>query len=327
MALRAAVIGLGIGKVHVDRLAKMAGVEVAAVADLNVEAAAKVAATCGARAYGGGAELLASEELDFVSICTNPATHLALTCQAAAGGVHVLCEKPMAPTLEDCDGMIRACADAGVRLMIAQKKRFEPAYRLIKEKSSAEFGPIRWVTAKYALGRVAKDWFWVESDGGGPLHENTIHVMDLLRFLVGEVERVYAEGGNLFNPAHRDQVDAAAVTLRFRNGAVAAIGAGQASEWGFATENLTFSHENAVVEVSGNFDSPFGLRYVLKGAPQNAVERSFEGFDAFEAELRHFVDCIRDGTDPLIPGEEGRASVALCMAVKRSVRTGQVVRL
>ncbi len=327
MGLKAAVVGLGIGKIHADRLAKMADVDVVAVADLNEETAASVAATCGARAYPDGAELLANERLDFVSICTNPATHLVLTEQAAAGGAHVLSEKPMAPTVQDCDGMIQACAQAGVKLMVAQKKRFEPAYRLIKEKSAGEFGPVRWASVKYALGRAAEDWFWAEDDGGGPLHENTIHVMDLLRFLVGEVERVYAEGGNLFNPAYPDQVDTAAVTLRFRNGAIAAVAAGQASEWGFATENLTFSHQNAVVDVCGGFDRPFDLRYVLKGDPQNVVERNFAGFDAFEAELRHFADCIRDDTDPLVPGEEGRASVGLCMAVKQSVRTGQVVKL
>lgn len=326
MALRAAVLGLGIGRTHAGRLAKMDGVELAAVADINGELARQVAADCGAKAYAGAGELLEEEEaLDFVSICTTPATHLEFTRLAAGRGLHVLCEKPMAPTLDACDGMIRACRDAGVKLMIAHKKRFEPAYRLIKEKTGGEFGPIRWATVKYALGRVPKPWFWQEEDGGGPLQENAVHMMDMMRFLIGEVEHVYAEGGNMFNPEHPDQLDVAAITLRFRSGAIAAIGAGQASEWGFATENVTLSHDNAVVEVGGRFDSPFHLRYVLKDDPQNVVEEDFEGFDPFRAELAHFADCIRSDTDPLIPGEEGRSSVALCLAVKRSARTGEVV--
>jgi len=327
MALKAAVIGLGIGRVHADRLARMEGVELVAVADVNEQLAGQVAAQWAVKAYGQGRDLLEKEQLDFVSVCTNPATHLDLTREAASRGVHVLCEKPMAPTLEACDAMVEACHDARVKLMIAHKKRFEPAYWLIKEKTGVEFGPVRWATVKYALGRVPKPWFWAEDDGGGPLHENAIHMMDMLRFLIGEVRHVYAEGGNLFSPDYPDQLDVAAVTLRFRSGAIAAIGAGQASEWGFATENVTLSHDNAVVEVSGKFDSPFHLRYVLKNDPGNVVERNSEGFDPFHAELKHFADCIREDTKPLVPGEEGRASVALCMAVKRSARTGKLVAL
>lgn len=327
MRLKAAVIGLGIGRAHADRLAKMDGVDVAAVADLNEERARQVAAKCDARPYADGSELIESEALDFVSVCTNPATHLDLTRRAAAKGVHVICEKPMAPSLEACDGMIQACADAGVKLMIAHKKRFESAYRFIKEQAAGEFGPIRWVTVKYALGRVAKPWFWREDDGGGPLRENTVHIMDMMRFLLGDVERVYAEGGNMFNPEWPEQIDVAAVTLRFRSGAIAALGVGQASEWGFATEFVSLSHENAVVELGGKFDSPFSLRYVLKSDPENIIEKSFEDFDPFHAELAHFADCVREDREPLIPGEEGRASVALCEAVKKSARTGEIVVL
>jgi predicted dehydrogenase len=327
MALRAAVIGLGIGRLHAESLAAMGGVDLVAVADLDAALAERVGAACGAAVHADGAELLSAEEVDLVSICTSPATHLAFTRQAAAAGVHVICEKPMAPTLEDCDGMIWACRDAGVKLMIAQKKRFEPAYRFIKEQAAGDFGPVRWASATYALGRASKPWFWAEEDGGGPLHENAVHMMDILRFLMGDVERVYAEGGNLFNPDYPAQVDAAAITLRFANGAVAAVGAGQASEWGFATEHVCFSHDNAVAEVGGPFDSPRHLRYVLKGGGQETVERTFADFDPFRAELEHFADCVRADGEPGVPGEEGRASVALCLAVKQSVRTGRLVAL
>lgn len=327
MPLKAAVIGLGIGKVHADRLAAMENIDLVALADTNEALARQVAAKYSAAPYASGPDMLAAERPDFVSICTTPATHLGLTREAARQGIHVLCEKPMAPTLKDCDGMIRACRKAGVKLMIAQKKRFEPAYRFVKEKIGAEFGPVRWATIKYALGRVPKPWFWAEDDGGGPLHENTVHMFDMFRFLMGEVDRVCAEGGNLFNPDYRDQVDAAAAVLRFRSGAVAAIGAGQASEWGFATETVSLSHDNAVVELNGPFDGALTLRYVLKSAPTAVVEKRFEGSDPFRAELQHFADCIRQGTEPQVPGEEGRASVALCMAVKESVRTGRAVSL
>lgn len=326
-SLRTGVIGLGIGKCHADVLSRMEGVELVAVADLKDDVVTQLGAKLGVRTYREGAELLKAEALDFVCICTPPSSHLALTQAAAGRGMHVFCEKPMAPTLEDCDGMIAACRNRNVKLMIGQKKRFHPSFRFVKEKLQGEFGPARWAVVRYALGRVGWAWFWDERDGGGPLLENSVHAMDILRFLLGEVERVYAEGGNLFNPQWAPQVDTAAVSLRFRSGAVAALGCGQASEWGFASEGTYLGADNAVVEITGSFDSPEDVRYILRSNPKNVVEVRHENVDLFTLELAHWADCIRQGTEPLVSGEVAKGSVAVCLAVKESVRTGRPVTL
>ena len=86
----------------------------------------------------------------------------------------------MAGSVGDCERMIAAADRAGITLMIAQKKRFHPFYAYLKAQTQGEWGPIKWAQVRFALGRVEKDWFWKEGDGGGPLVENAVHVFDLL---------------------------------------------------------------------------------------------------------------------------------------------------
>lgn len=323
--VRVGVIGLGIGKRHLQSYAGMDGVSITAIGDVDREAAERLALEYGAAAFTDPLALLASGSVDAVSLCTPPRFHRPLTEAAAAAGIHVLCEKPMAPSLADCDAMSAACRAAGVRLMVAQKKRFHPLIQRIKTLTEGELGPIRWAVGKYALGRVPKDWFWSEADGGGPLLENSIHTVDMCRFLLGEVRSVYAEGDNLFNPERRPQLDTAAVTLRFTSGAVAALGLGQAAEWGYANESFFFAGDGGEVRLSGRFDRPTEWWFARRADPTRPEVESTPEDDCFDREISHFLECARTGAEPLVTGEMGRGSVAVCLAIKESARTGQPV--
>jgi predicted dehydrogenase len=264
--------------------------------------------------------------VDAVSLCTPPGGHAGQVEELARAGVHILAEKPMATTLADCQRMIQAARGVGIRLMIGQKKRFYPLYAFLKEKFDGDFGQPRWVSVKYALGRVDKAWFWDEADGGGPIQENAIHQWDLLRFFLGEPERVHAEGGNLFRPDVA-QIDTAVVTIRFRGGAVASVACGYGSEWGFADERVSFATPTAVCEVNGPFDRPNSLRYIRRHDPRNVQELHFEKMDGFREEIAEFVAAIEEGRDPLVTGEDAMKSIALALAVKRSIREGRSIEM
>jgi glucose-fructose oxidoreductase len=231
----------------------------------------------------------------------------------------------MAPCVADCDAMVEACASAGVCLMIAQKKRFHPLVRRLKQLTEGDLGPIRWAVVKYALGRVPMPWFWDEADGGGPLQENSIHAVDLLRHLMGEVACVYASGGNLFNPQFAGQIDAAAVSLQFANGAVAALGLGQATEWNVADEHFFFACDGGEARFSGRFDVPVNWWIALRGS--DPVEESVPPDDCFDREIRHFLDCVRSGKEPHVTGQDARNSVAVTVAIKESIKSGNAVML
>jgi len=327
MAVRVGVVGLGIGRSHVEFFGQAPGAELVALCDTNETVLAETAAKCGAKTYTDLEAMLDAEELDAVSLCTPPSLHAPMTEQAAARGLHVLCEKPMAASVSDCQRMIDACQAAGVTLMIALKKRFAPQYCFIKEMCDSEVGQPLWACARFALGRVEKDWFWQEGDGGGPLLENSVHMVDILRHLMGDVVRVNAEGGTLFMPHRTPVADAAAVTLRFASGGVAALGLGYGCEWPMAKEEVLLATPKVVFELQGGFDRADQLRYTYRDNPGDVrtreVEQPYRG--GFPEEIAHFVDCAATGGTPVADGPAGRESVRVCLAIKESIRSGAPV--
>ena len=327
MKLKVAVVGLGIGRVHLKYYLENPEVEVVGAVDSHPDACRQVASEFKVKTFLSAEELMKETRPDGVSLCTPPASHLALTRIFAGAGVHILCEKPMAPTVSDCEQMMETCEKNRVWLMLGFKKRFSPAYQFLKENFTGQFGLPRWVLARFALGRVEKKWFWDEQDGGGPIVENTVHMIDLLHFFLGEVVSVYAEGGNFFMPEFSPQIDSAIFTLRFKNGAIAGVGAGYASEWGFAREELSFASEKVAGEVTGLFDRPEKLRYVYRKKPAQVQEKNFSNADGFPGEISHFLNCLKTGTEPAVTGKEGLAALKVCQAVKTSVRTGKPVFL
>jgi len=320
MAMRIGVIGLaGVGGKHVSVLKEMG--MLACVCDINRAVADEKAGEHGVKAYYDAAEMFESERLDAVSLCTPPKSHAPLTELAATRGTPVIAEKPMANSVENCLRMIEACRENKVTLMVAHKKRFLPALRRLKDLLGGTLGEPKFLLHRYPHPAMSnKDWFWAEDDGGGPILENAVHAADAIRFLLGDVERVYAEGSTAFAEERAPVINCAVYTARFKSGAVASVGAGMVSCPAFNFEDFYVAAEKGVAEVSGRFDSSDTLRYALREKPRDVVEEKFGEADAFRLELEHFVECIRSGAEPLTSGREGMKAVELCLAVKRSAR-------
>ena len=322
--VRVGVIGLGIGERHVQEYLKLEGVQVAAVADIARERAEQVARRYGiARAYASGPEMLEGERLEAVSICTTPRSHRELVLAAAERGLHILCEKPMAPALADCDDMIAACERVGVTLLLGFKKRSSLPFRFLKSQEG-EWGCPRTAQVRYQLGPVQKDWFWDEVDGGGPLVENTAHAFDMLRFLLGEAERVYAEGSNHFAPG-RDVPSEAVCTLRFASGSLVSLIAGAGGIWAYdASEHWVLNYDRLNAELHGPFDSPRRLRLMQRDG-QTIEERWWQEATGWPEQMRHFLDCVRGQAEPRATGEDGKRALQLSLAVRESIRRGAPV--
>ena len=325
--MRIAVIGLaGVGRVHVTEVGEMEGAELACVCDIMPGIAQQVGEESKVKGYASAEEMFGKEELDGVILATPPKSHYPLTQMAAGRGVHVLAEKPMASSVEDCQRMIDVCKDKGVTLMIGHKKRFVPALVRLKELTEGELGPARYMLHRYPHPWMSnKGWFWQEDDGGGPILENAVHAADVLGFLMGDVEVVYAEGGTFFAPARKPQIDCAVYTLRFKSGAIAAVGAGMVSMPAFDFEDYYIANENGVAEVSGRFDSAETIRYALRSDPENVHEENYPGAGAFRAEIEHFIECSKTGAEPIANGGAGKKAIAICRAVKRSAEIGEPV--
>lgn len=329
MAVRIAVIGLGIGKVHLQHLHALDGVELVAVADPVAEAREWAERRYGVRGYADGGELLEREALDAVTIATPPAVHREQVELAAARGAHVFLEKPIARTLEDADALIAACERAGVTLQLGFKKRFAPAFVWVKAQEE-RLGQPRVVTYKFQqVGRVNKDWFWDEGDGGGPLVEHACHALDLLAWFLGEPTRVYAETDNYFHPERAPVEEQAAATFRFASGAIATLAVGLTGAtggWYDSGERVSFLSDGGVAEVQGWRDTPYLARTQLYRDGE-VTERRFDDGSGFAEEFADFVRCVREGAAPRVGGRDGRRALALSLALKESGRTHQPVVL
>ena len=205
--MKGALIGAGFfAQFQAEAWKRMSGVDLVAVADLAPGKAAEFAARFGfARAYESVEAMLEAEKPDFVDIATRPDTHLPLTRLAAGRGIHVICQKPMAPTMAECVAMCEACEAAGVRLLIHENWRWQPWYREAKRLLDAgELGA--WLHLSFD---------WRTGDGNGPepytaqpyfrqmprllIYESLIHILDTIRFLAGEL-RVTACETRRVNP-------------------------------------------------------------------------------------------------------------------------------
>jgi predicted dehydrogenase len=327
--VRIGIVGLGIGRVHLQYLSALDDVQLVAVAEPVAELRDWAERHYRVRSYPDLPELLAEEQIDAITIATPPRLHRSQVEQAAARGIHVFLEKPISRTLDDADAIIASSRQAGIVLQLGFKKRFAPAFVWLRDQE-AQLGRPRVVTYKFQqVGRIGKDWFWDEADGGGPLVEHACHALDVLAWFLGEPVRVYAETDNVYHPERAPVEEQAAATFRFADGAIATLTVGLtgATAGSYdAGERVSFLCERSVAEVQGWRDTPYLARFQVFGA-EEIVERRFEGGHGFPEELAHFVDCVQTGQAPRVGGVDGRRALAMSLALKESGRSHQPVVL
>lgn len=207
---------------------RIPGAELAAVVDSQPAKAAAFAARTGIpRFYESMEEAIQKERPALVDIATRPESHLELVRKAAEAGLHIICQKPMAPSMGECLAMVDAANRAGVRLLIHENWRWQPWFREIKR-----------VLESGDLGRIFQiSFFWRTGDGRGPkpyshqpyfsqmprllIYETLVHILDTFRYLLGEVTRVDCQIARV-NPVLVGE-DQALIHLRFASGALGLI--------------------------------------------------------------------------------------------------------
>jgi predicted dehydrogenase len=279
-----------------------------------------------ARPYTDLEEFFAREKLDAIVVATPPIVHLLPTQMAAERGIHVFCEKPMAASVEDCDAMIDVCDKHGVTLFIAFKHRYAKAFAYLKQ-SLGRLGKPLWATYSYPLWKVDDPgWKFVPEGTRGIVVENVVHSIDALRYLMGDVERIYGEtnSGVVFNYA--TVPDSAVFTFRFKNGAIATIGAGCTGDPRMSRECLDIHYEAGIARVWGKLDYPYNLTLLMR-EEEMPEEHIFDGSDGVREEVRHFIECIQKGDTPLATGIDGREAVRIALAIIESSREQRPIQL
>jgi predicted dehydrogenase len=271
-------------------------------------------------------DFLASGEVDAVYIALPNHMHREYAVAAARAGVHVLCEKPMAVTVEDCRDMIRACEDSEVRLMVAYRLHFEPANLAALELvESGKIGEARAFSSQFAM-QVAEDNIRTNARdvGGGPLYDIGIYCINAARMLFGsEPIEVSAQLGTRQEKRFAQIEEQVSATLKFPGDRLATFTAGFGSA-GHSAYELLGTHGRlrlspAYTHATGlSLETVVGKRSRLKNYPKG---------DQIAPELEYFSSCVLDGREPEPSGQEGLNDVAVIEALYRSADSGEQVRL
>jgi UDP-N-acetyl-2-amino-2-deoxyglucuronate dehydrogenase len=342
------IIGCGmIAEFHTRAINEIENARVVAAFSRSETNGAKIAelAGGGVTVYDDLERMLAHPGVDVVCVCSPSGAHRDPAVAAAKAGKHVVVEKPLEINLARCDAIIRACDDAGTRLCTIFPSRFTPANIGLKSAIDAgRFGRLTlgdtyvkwWRTQQYYdSGGWRGTW---DLDGGGALMNQAIHNVDLLQWLMGDVETITALTATL---AHdRIEVeDTAVAALRFKNGALGVIEAATSAYPGLLKRTEIHGDKgSARVEQ----DDITLWEFQEKTATDEAIHAAMASQSGFKAgasdprgithvghreQLADFLGAIDEGRRPLVDGREGRKSVEIIRAIYRSAETGRPVAL
>jgi glucose-fructose oxidoreductase len=268
---------------------------------------------------------LSSGEIDAVYIALPNSMHREYTERAAAAGVHILCEKPMAVTEDDCAAMIRAASAADVKLMIAYRLHFDPAnMQAVKMVRSGKLGEPRIFNSVFTM-QVEKGNIRLKKDlGGGPLYDIGIYCINAARYLFqDEPVEVCAFNANNGEERFQEVEEMTAAILRFPNERLAtftcSFGAADVSAYEVVGTRARLRVDPAY-EYAGNLKHEFTRNGKTR-------KRRFPQRDQFAPELLYFSGCILEDKDPEPSGTEGLIDVRIIRALYRSARSGQPVTL
>ena len=339
--LRVALVGCGwIAKRHAELLGhrQIGGAELAAVCDIVPARAERLGRAFDVGWYTDMHEMMRCERIDVVAILTESGHHARDVLALAPYGRHIVVEKPMALTLNDADAMIRTCDAAAVKLFVVKQNRFNvPVLKLREALEAGRFGRlvlgtvrVRWCRTQEYYDQDAWRGTWALD--GGVLTNQASHHVDLLEWMMGDVESVFARSTTALVDIEAE--DTAVVVLRFRNGALGIIEATTAARPRDLEGSISILGERGTVEIGGfavNEMKTWEFATRIPGDDEVMQKYSVNppsvyGF-GHHAYYEHVVDCIINDRRHLVDGLEGRRSLELISAVYESIETGREVAL
>lgn len=347
--IKVGIIGVGsISNEHIKSYQKNENVELYAFCDINEEQLNIMGDKYGIeRRFTNMEDMLALEEIDAVSVCTWNSAHAPCTIASLNAGKHVLCEKPMATSKEEAEQMKEAAEKNGKILMIGFVRRFGNDCAILKDFIKNDyFGDLYYSKATY-LRRKGNPGGWFgnkELSGGGPLIDLGVHVIDLVRYLLGKPKPISVYGATFHKLGNRSHIkdsaayssagksdndicnveDLATGMIRFDNGAVLQVE---------ASFSLNLKQDKGEIEL-------FGEKAGAKLSPELELYSEENGYmtnvtlttptalsfdNLFGNEINHFVSCIKDNTECISPAQDGIEIMAILDALYESARTGHEV--
>jgi predicted dehydrogenase len=337
--LRTALAGCGrIGERHARILASSPESELVGLADLDSAKAEDYASRHGGRPYADIAGMIAAESPDLLAVCTPSGLHAEGVIAAARAGVrNIVVEKPMALRLPDADAMIAACEGAGARLFVVKQNRYNlPIKKLREAVEEGRFGKlvlgavrVRWCRRQDYYDQAPWRGTWAMD--GGVFSNQASHHVDMLAFMMGDVESVKAMASTRLVSIEAE--DTGLALLRFRSGALGVVEATTAARPADLEGSISILGENGTVEVGGFAMNEMTVWRFADERPEDAevLERyrtnppDVYGFGHHEY-YRDVFDAIARDEPPVVDGREGRRSLEVITAIYESIESGREVR-
>ncbi|NLC56162.1 MAG: Gfo/Idh/MocA family oxidoreductase [Armatimonadetes bacterium] len=327
--LGAAVIGANMGAGHAVGYVNNPHTELRAVCDLNLESAQRLAAAHGAAvATANWEELLRRDDIQIVSVATPDPLHAPMTVACLEAGKHVLCEKPMALTLPECEEMIAAADRTGKLLMVGQVCRFAPGFRLTKHLiERGEIGELFFVESEYAHDYThavgAGNWRKDPKIKREPFVGGACHAVDLVRWIAGNMVECFAYSNHkVLTDWPVD--DCTIATYKFENGVIGKVMCSIGCKRPYTMRSVFYGSKGTIISDNTSpsiqlytQDLPTTLDWIT--LPVNLASHNVA------AEIDELVACIVEGRPLATDGREGARTVAACRAAVESAATGKPV--
>jgi UDP-N-acetyl-2-amino-2-deoxyglucuronate dehydrogenase len=322
--IKFAIIGCGrIAQRHAEHINRLG--LLAAVCDIIPSRSEELASKYNCVAYNSLEDLLAvQKDLDVVSICTPNGMHASHSIQALRSGFHVLCEKPMALSIQDCSDMIKEAEKANRRLFIVKQNRFNPPVVALKMViDEGKLGKIYSVQLNCFWNRnneyYMNSWKGTKSLDGGTLFTQFSHFIDLLYWLIGDVKDVNAYLGNYNHKGVIEFEDTGTVNLLFHSGAIGTINYTVNSHETNMEGSLTVFGEKGTVKIGGQYLNELEYQsiegYVIKdlppGNPANNYGKYFGSMSNHEKVYQNVIDVLLKGDVIATNGFEGLKTVEI----------------
>lgn len=312
--------------------------QLSAVCDIVSEKAERIGREFDVPYFTDMHEMMRQADIDVVVVLTESGNHAKHVLELAPYGKHIVVEKPMALTLDDADAMISACDLAGVKLFIVKQNRFNvPVIKLRQAHEAGRFGKLVMGTVRVRWCRPQSyydqdPWRGTWALDGGVLTNQASHHVDMLEWMMGEVDSVFAMSTTAL--ANIEAEDTAVVTLRFKNGALGVIEATTAARPKDLEGSISVLGEKGTVEISGFAVNKMKVwDFVQPEAGDEEVREKYSvnppnvyGF-GHQAYYEHVVDGILNNKQHIVDGLVGRKSLELISAIYESVETGKEVHL
>ncbi len=277
--------------------------------------------------------LLNDEKVEVVVVATPTAYHRDIVVNAAQAGKDIFCEKPMAMNVAECDEMISAVNENGIKLQIGFMRRFAESFRSAREAiAEGKIGEVVMVKSNTRGPSTPKRWMYDIEKSNGPLAEVNSHDIDTIRWYTGgEFETIYAIGGNYRCPEAREEFpdfyDNVLLTGTLSNGKQGSIDGAQGVEYGYdarveilGTRGCIFIgqvHEKSITVCS----TEEGMTRPI----MTSWTKLFQ--EAYVYEARHFIDCIKKDKKPEVTGTDGKMAVKVVEAGNKSIVENRIVKL